>query len=135
VDKPRSRLVLAAAQVAVLATVTAEGHPHLVPVCFVLVGDTLYSAVDDVKPKSTLGLRRLENLRVNPAASLVVHHYEEDWSALWWVRVDGSGRVVEDRAERANALQLLAGKYEQYRKSPPPGEVLALDVERWRWWP
>jgi PPOX class probable F420-dependent enzyme len=125
---------LAAARVARLGTVTAEGHPHLVPCCFALVGDTAYSAVD-AKPKSTLALRRLANLRANRQASLLVDHYAEDWSALWWIRVDGTGRVIEDGAERASALAALAAKYDQYRRQPPPGPVVALDIARWRAWP
>lgn len=135
VDETEVRRLLTQAQVAVLATVTPEGHPHVVPCCFVLDGDTIYSAVDDAKPKSTLTLRRLENVRANPDVSLLVHHYAEDWSGLWWVRVDGSGRIVEDELERGVALALLAAKYEQYRNAPPPGEVVAVRVERWRWWP
>lgn len=134
-DQVEARRLLTDARVAVLATITPDGNPHLVPCCFVLDGDTIYSAVDDVKPKSTLALRRLENVRSNPAVSLLVHHYAEDWSTLWWVRVDGTGRIVEDQAERGEALGLLVAKYERYREVPPPGQVLAVDIERWRWWP
>jgi len=124
---------LAAARVGRLATVTAEGRPHVVPCCFALLGDTAYSAVD-AKPKSTLALRRLDNLRANPHASLLVDHYDEDWTALWWIRVDGDGRVVEDGAEHATALAALADKYDQYRRQRPPGAVVALDVTTWRSW-
>jgi PPOX class probable F420-dependent enzyme len=94
----------------------------------------VYSAVD-AKPKSTLALRRLDNLRTNPAAALLVDHYDDDWSALWWVRLDGDGRIVEAEDERAHALAVLTAKYEQYRRAAPPGAVIALDIERWRWWP
>jgi PPOX class probable F420-dependent enzyme len=124
---------LTAARVGRLATVTAEGRPHVVPCCFALVGDTAYSAVD-AKPKSTLALRRLDNLRANPHASLLVDHYDEDWTALWWIRVDGDGRVVDDGPEHATALAALATKYDQYRVQRPPGAVVALDVTTWRSW-
>ncbi|CAN5741883.1 TIGR03668 family PPOX class F420-dependent oxidoreductase [soil metagenome] len=122
------------ARVGRLGTVTADGRPHVVVCCFALAADTLYSAVD-AKAKSTLALRRVENLRVNPAASLLVDHYEEDWSALWWVRIDGRGRVLDDGDERTRALALLAAKYEQYRRRPPPGPVIALAADVWRSWP
>lgn len=126
---------VAEARVGRLATVRPDGRPHLVPCCFALVGDVVYSAVD-AKPKSTLALRRLANLRANPAASLLVDHYEDDWSHLWWVRADGHGRIVEPgQEERVNALALLAAKYEQYRRTPPPGPVVALDVLHWTAWP
>lgn len=126
---------LAAARVAHLATVTAEERPHVVPCCFVLDRDTIYSAVD-AKPKSTLALRRLANIAANPAAALLVDHYrDDDWSALWWVRLDGLARVVTDPAERSRALTLLASKYLQYEHTPPPGDVIAIDVTAWRGWP
>src|SRR4051794_34040277 len=102
------------ARVARLATVTPEGQPHLVPCCFVLDGNVLYSAVDG-KPKSTLNLRRLANLRANNQATLLVDHYTETWSELWWVRVDGRGRVVDRGEERDDAITRLTEKYEQYR--------------------
>ena len=125
---------LTAARVARLGTVTADGRPHVVPCCFALVGDTAYSAVD-AKPKSTLALRRLANLRANPYASLLVDHYAEDWATLWWIRVDGTGRVIEHGPEHATALAALAAKYEQYRRRPPPGAVVAVDITAWRSWP
>ena len=125
---------LAAARVARLATVTPGGRPHLVPCCFALVEETAYSAVD-AKPKSTLALRRLANLRANPQASLLVDHYAEEWATLWWIRVDGDGRVVEDGPEHTAALAALADKYEQYRRQRPPGAVVALDITAWRAWP
>ena len=120
---------LAAARVGRLATVGADGRPHVVPVCFALHEGTIVTAVDQ-KPKSTRALRRLENVRATGRASLLVDHYEEDWSKLWWVRVDGAAEVVESEA----AIDTLAEKYEQYRTSRPAGPVIALAPERWRSW-
>jgi PPOX class probable F420-dependent enzyme len=122
------------ARVGRLATVTPEGRPHLVPCCFVLDGQVVLSAVD-AKPKSTLALRRLDNVRAHPAASLLVDHYAEDWTTLWWVRLDGDARVVDADDEHEHALDLLAAKYPQYRQRRPPGPVLALTVATWRAWP
>jgi len=129
----RSRLT--SARVGYLATVTSVARAHVVPCCFALDADTLYSAVD-AKPKSTLDLRRLQNIRSNSAVSLLVDHYDDaDWSELWWVRVDGNGRTADDALERERAIALLSTKFEQYRALPPPGPVLAVDIERWRTWP
>jgi PPOX class probable F420-dependent enzyme len=136
----RRRLVTAA-RVGRLATVTADGRPHIVPCCFALatvgVGDrdedVLYSAVD-AKPKSTLDLKRLDNVRASPAASLVVDHYDDDWTALWWVRLDGSATVLDTGPETDRALELLADKYEQYRVTAPPGAVLRIAVTGWADW-
>jgi PPOX class probable F420-dependent enzyme len=133
-DPATMRERLAAARVARLGTVTADGRPHLVPCCFALAGDTAFSAVD-AKPKSTLALRRLANVRATGHTSLLVDHYDEDWATLWWVRVDGTGRVIERGADRDRALVLLAAKYDQYRRQPPPGPVVALDIDTWRAWP
>ena len=118
----------------VLSTVTVDGRPHAVPCCFVLDGDVVYSAVD-AKPKSTLALRRLDNLAANPAACLLVDCYDDDWSKLWWIRVDGTARVLADGDERDHALDLLAAKYPQYQATRPPGPVIALDITAWRSWP
>jgi PPOX class probable F420-dependent enzyme len=126
-----ARARFAAARVARLATVDAGGRPHLVPVCFAVDGDTVYSAVDEVKPKATLRLRRLRNVAENPAVSLLVDHYDDDWSALWWVRADGRARVLETAPD---AIALLAARYPQYAQAPPAGPVLAVDVERWSGW-
>jgi PPOX class probable F420-dependent enzyme len=121
---------LAAARVGRLATVTADGRPHIVPVCFALAGGRIYTAVD-AKPKSTRELKRLDNVRATGRASILVDHYEEDWSRLWWVRVDGPAEVVDAGA----ALAALAAKYEQYREEQPPGPLIRLEPERavhWR---
>jgi PPOX class probable F420-dependent enzyme len=134
VDAQTARERVAGAPVGHLATVTAEGRPHLVPCCFVLAGDWIYSAVD-AKPKSTASLRRLANITVTPAVALLVDHYDEDWSDLWWVRVDGTAQVFESGARRHDAIAALAGKYRQYRETPPPGPVIAVEVTGWRWWP
>lgn len=127
---------VAGAPVGRLGTVTADGRPHLVPCCFAADVDrrVVYSAVDG-KPKSTRRLRRLDNLRAHPAASLLVDHYADDWSTLWWVRLDGMGRVVDHADEEARAIERLVAKYDQYRCDPPAGPVLALDVTAWRSWP
>jgi PPOX class probable F420-dependent enzyme len=130
-DEFRARV--AAWPVARLATMGPEGRPHLVPCCFALEGDVVYSAVDS-KPKRSERLRRLEHVRVNPAVCLLVDHYEDDWSALWWVRLDGRGRLVEEGPERSRALELLCAKYAQYRQNPPDGAVLAIDITGWRSW-
>ena len=122
------------ARVGRLATTRPDGRPHVVPCCFVLTGETVYSAVDG-KPKTTLALQRLRNLAEHPAASLVVDHYDEDWTQLWWIRLDGTARVLESGAERDVAIGALTAKYAQYVEAPPPGAVIALDVETWRAWP
>jgi PPOX class probable F420-dependent enzyme len=131
----RARELLGGARVARLATVARDGRPRLVPITFVLAGDVIYHAVDD-KPKATRRLARLDDLAAEPRASVLADHYEEDWSALWWVRADGRARVLDDMRddEATRALDLLAERYAQYRERRPAGPVIALDVERITGW-
>lgn len=124
---------VAEAPVGRLATVDAAHRPHVVPCCFALEGDLAYSAVDE-KPKRTKRLARLEHIRVNPAVSLVVDHYEDDWSCLWWVRLDGRARLVEAGPEWERAISLLQAKYPQYQAQPPTGTVIAIEVVGWASW-
>jgi PPOX class probable F420-dependent enzyme len=117
------------ARVARLATVGADGRPHVVPICFVLRGDRLWTAVDE-KPKRTRELRRLANIRANPHVEVLIDRYDEDWTRLWWVRLRGRARIVDD----ARALRLLQEKYEQYRAEPPAGPVIEVEIEERREW-
>ena len=102
-DAAEARRRFAAARVARLATADADGRPHLVPVVFAVDGDRVWSAVDDVKPKATMRLRRLRNIAANPAVALLADHYDdEDWTALWWARADGAAQLL-DPADPARA--------------------------------
>ena len=89
----------------------------------------------DAKPKSTVALRRLDNIRAVPWVAMLVDHYADDWAALWWIRIDGTARVIDTGPEFDHALRLLVGKYEQYLRNAPPGPVIAIDVTGWRAWP
>jgi len=133
-DPVLARRLVDEARVARLGTVTPEGRPHLVPCCFALIGEVAYTAVD-AKPKSRLELRRVRNLATNPAASLIVDHYDEDWASLWWVRLDGLAHLVPEGEVQNAAVRALVAKYPQYHDVAIPGPVIALVVERWASWP
>ena len=79
-------------------------------------------------------LRRLENVRRTPDVQLVVDHYDDDWSSLWWVRISGRGRVIEHDKAREDAVDLLVAKYRQYRERRPMGPVLLIDITRISSW-
>jgi PPOX class probable F420-dependent enzyme len=93
----------------------------------------VYTAVDH-KPKRSTALLRVANIEATGEACVLIDAYSEDWSRLWWVRLDGRGRVVTDPAEAALAVNALCAKYEQYAARPPAGPVLAVDVRRWVTW-
>ncbi|MET9890913.1 TIGR03668 family PPOX class F420-dependent oxidoreductase [Streptomyces sp. NPDC006465] len=151
-DEDQARRRFLAARVARLATVDAEGRPHLVPLVFARYGDGLVTAVDH-KPKRSPLLRRLRNIAARPDVCLLVDAYDEDWERLWWVRADGAARVVappgwldpgepglglprsdEGPHVYAAAIDALRDKYPQYRNRPPDGPVTVITVHRWLGW-
>ncbi|MFC6006244.1 TIGR03668 family PPOX class F420-dependent oxidoreductase [Angustibacter luteus] len=133
-DGEQARARFADARVARLATVDAQGRPHVVPLVFAVDGDRVVSAVDH-KPKRSNDLRRLANIAANPAVALLVDHYADDWTTLWWVRADGRARVLApDDVEAGDALDRLASRYPQYVEQRPDGPVLVVDVDRWTGW-
>jgi PPOX class probable F420-dependent enzyme len=121
------------ARVARLATVRPDGHPHVVPITFALHEDTIVTAIDH-KPKTTHNLQRLRNIEAHPVASVIIDQYDDDWSRLWWVRADGTARIVRHGADREQAISWLAGKYGPYREHPPRGPVIFVVVDSWSSW-
>lgn len=129
-----ARELLASARVARLASIDAEGQPHLVPITFAVQGDTIITAVDH-KPKRTTRLRRLANIAANPRVTVLADHYEEEWSNLWWARADGLARVLEPGSgEHANSVAQLTARYPQYRERRPDGPAIEISVSRWSGW-
>jgi PPOX class probable F420-dependent enzyme len=135
--EPDATDLFAKAPVAVLSTVGADGAPHVVPVVFAVgvVGAeaTVYTAVDG-KPKSTHRLRRLANIAANPRVSLLVDHYDADWTQLWWIRADGVAAVHESGEQMAIGYAALRQKYPQYERVALDGPVVAVAVTRWSSW-
>ncbi len=127
----RSRIL--EARVGRLATADAEGRPHIVPISFALDDKTIFFAVD-AKPKRTTDLKRLRNIAANPAVAVLFDHYEDDWSRLWWVRIDGAARMVDEELAAARAIDLLVRRYERYRQTRPGGPVVAISIERMSGW-
>jgi PPOX class probable F420-dependent enzyme len=127
----------AEAPVAVLSTVGSDGKPHVVPVVFAVrfldAEATIYTAVD-AKRKSTQRLRRLANIAANPGVSLLVDHYDDDWTQLWWVRADGVATVHHGGEQLATGYAALRGKYPQYESVALDGPVITVAVGRWSSW-
>ncbi len=119
--------------VARLATVGRDGAPHLVPVCFALTAGRIVTAVD-AKPKSTAQLRRLDHVNHEPRVTLLVDHYEDDWTRLWWVRVDGLAAVTASGADYEEAIAALVARYAPYRTRPPTGPAIVVEPTRWVAW-
>ena len=132
-DPAEARDLFASAPVARLATVRPDGSPHVVPVCFALAGEMIYTAVDH-KPKATADLARLRHIAAEPRVALLADRYDDDWSRLWWVRVDGEAAVVDSAQERDRGLAALAAAYTQYADRPPQGPIIAVLARGFRGW-
>ena len=109
----------------------------LVPFVFAWLADPaplgrLVHAVDH-KPKRHDRLQRLRNIAAHPEVTVLVDHYDEDWSALWWVRVRGRA-VVLDPGGDADGLAALIVKYEPYRHQPPAGPMVVIHIGEVRGW-
>jgi PPOX class probable F420-dependent enzyme len=129
--------LFAQSPVAMLATVGPDGAPHVVPVVFAVNADrdppVVYTAVD-AKRKSTKRLQRLTNIEANPRVSILVDHYEDDWTQLWWVRADGIAEIHPSGDEMASGYALLRRKYVQYQRLALDGPVVTIAVDRWAAW-
>lgn len=124
----------AEARVARLATVGADGFPHIVPVVFAVGDGRVYLTVDE-KPKSTRYLRRLSNIADTGHVSLLVDEYDDDWTRLWWVRVDGDAVVAAaDTPAGERAIDALVAKYPQYAIARPAGPAVTVSALRWNSW-
>jgi len=126
----------ARAPVAVLATVRPDGAPHVVPVVFAMApgrDDMVFTAVD-AKPKSTQRLRRLDNIAHRPEVSLLVEHYDDDWSQLWWVRADGTATIHRAGHTVTAGYAALRAKYPQYERVALDGPVISIRIHRWASW-
>jgi PPOX class probable F420-dependent enzyme len=130
----------AEAPAAVLSTLNADGAPHLVPVVFAVhvapdPGEParIYTAVD-AKRKTTRNLRRLANIDRDGRVSLLVDHYADDWTQLWWVRADGLATTHHNGDEMATGYALLRAKYAQYERVSLDGPVISVTVTRWSSW-
>lgn len=127
-------------RIARLGTADRVGQPLVVPVCYAYNGRACFSAID-AKPKRVAArqLRRLRNIAENPRVSLTVDRYDEDWSRLCWVIVEGRADVLTAGAERADAVDLLVSKYAQYRAmglDRDSAMVIRISAERtlfWKW--
>ena len=130
--------LLRESRVARLGTADRAGQPLVVPVCYVFDGRACFSAID-AKPKRVAprALRRVRNIADNPRVSLVVDRYDEDWSQLCWVIVQGRADVLAEGHERAVAVDLLRAKYPQYRAMGLDREtaiVIRISPERTTYW-
>ena len=100
------------------------------PVVFAVMGNEIVSPIDD-KPKAGRDLVRLRNIAANPMATLLVDHWDEDWTRLGWVMVRARARLEQSNA----ATDELKLRYPQYTDEITPGDrSLVLVPEGITWW-
>jgi PPOX class probable F420-dependent enzyme len=102
-------------RVARLATVDERHSPHLVPVCYCLLGANLYITVDQKPKRTDIPLRRLRNIQENPQVAVTVDHWDEDWSQLAWVMLRGEADILTGGPEHSDAQFRLRQRYVQYQ--------------------
>ena len=121
---------------ATLGTIAHDGRAHLVPVCFAFEAGAIVIAIDE-KPKRGAQLARLRNLARDARASVLVHHYDEDWTELAWVRCEGKAEVLARGELRPAALAALRARYPWYTSMALEGlPLIVAEIERavsWRW--
>jgi PPOX class probable F420-dependent enzyme len=134
---PQARALLERARVARLATADAKARPHVIPFCYALDEEAIVFVVDE-KPKAEgRTLKRIRNLGENPSVALVVDHWDEDWSQLEYVLVQGEAVIVDDEKIWARALARLRDRYPQYREmalDPARNPIVRITVRRVHHW-
>jgi PPOX class probable F420-dependent enzyme len=133
-DPAEARDRFARSRVLRLATVGADGRPHLVPCTFAIDGSGRVVIGVDNKPKTSAKLRRLRNITENPRVSLLADRYADDWQQLWWVRADGTAVIERTGEEHAEHWNQLRRKYPQYGGQTLDGPMILVNVESWVGW-
>ncbi|MBV8121626.1 MAG: TIGR03668 family PPOX class F420-dependent oxidoreductase [Alphaproteobacteria bacterium] len=103
-------------RIAHLATADAGGTPHVVPVCFVIAGNSAYITIDEKPKGNPRALKRLRNIAENQRTALVADRYDEDWRRLGWVMLRGRAEILDSGSEHDMAQELLRARYPQYRE-------------------
>lgn len=133
---PLVRTFLEQQRVGHLATVSRGGEPHVVPVCYVVADDTIYTPIDEKPKQPGRTLRRVRNIEETGRAALVVDRYDEDWTQLGWVLLRGRAELLAPGSpEQARAVELLRQRYPQYRAMRLETQsMIALRIERVSVW-
>lgn len=131
----RERRFVESRRVGHLATADAGGVPHIVPVCFALIGDALYVTIDEKPKRRDRPLKRIRNILDNPNAAFVTDRYDENWTRLGWVMLRGTAEILDVGDEHDRVQEQLRARYPQYRAMNLAGlPVIALRIARTASW-
>lgn len=112
----RQRRFLERGRVGHLATADRSLRPHLIPVCYAVLGTNLYITVDEKPKRRDIPLKRVRNILDNPQAAFIVDRYDEDWSNLGWVMLRGPAEILDAGPEHDRAQALIVERYPQLRQ-------------------
>ncbi len=119
------RAFIDAARVCRIATVRADGEPHLIPVCPVYDGDTTLYV--DLGPKSTTA-RALEH---DPRITVLIDEYDADWTKLRKVILRCTAEAVTGEAQE-RVWEQIRRTYPQYASGDwTPRLTMALRIQDW----
>ena len=120
------KTIINTARVARLATIDLECKPHLVPVVFAYDNDRdFYFIPIDEKTKRSRpeNLKRVRNIKENPNVALLIDEYNEDWTKLYFIMIQGKASIIGGKKLDQNEMsllkkahKLLRNKYPQYQK-------------------
>jgi PPOX class probable F420-dependent enzyme len=104
---------------AVLVTRAPDGRPRPVPVCFVVdpSAPVIYTPLDEKpkRPDDPRDLARVRDIAADARVALLVDRWDEDWSALAWLRLEGTASLLEpDTADHPLVVAALRDRYEPY---------------------
>jgi PPOX class probable F420-dependent enzyme len=135
--RPEERAFIERHRIAHLATADAAGTPHVIPICYALIGDALYFVVDDKPKHSRIRLKRLRNIAANPKVAVVIDDYHEDWNRLAYLLVHGRAAWVDDGHEYGTVLDRLRKRYPRYRSmafSVETHPMIRITAQRRHFW-
>ena len=105
------------------------------PVCYAIVGDSLYVTIDEKPKRTDIPLKRLRNIAENPEIAVTVDRWDEDWRKLAWVMLRGCAEILLEGEEHDRAQGRLRERYPQYRPMDlAPLPVIAMRISRVSAW-
>jgi PPOX class probable F420-dependent enzyme len=131
-DLPESvRALLERERRGALTTLDPDGSGHSVPVVFVVIGAEIVAPIDR-KPKTGRALTRVKNIKRDARVTVLVDHWDEDWTRLAWVMVQA--RAVIEPDTPPEIVQALNARYHQYEPDEQPEALIRMRPTKLTWW-
>ena len=119
-----------------LATAASNLQPYMTPAVFIIQNENVYVPLDE-KPKtvSISELKRVKNIQENPKVCFLVHHYDEDWTKLWFVMITGYATLLDLTSEKLKTIHnKFLSKYSQYNKIGLGNFYIRIRINKTAYW-